>query len=54
MEVPQTYNNMILVKCYKDFALYSNGKWNECFTYHELGNRTLQIKDREISVSNHF
>lgn len=54
MEVPQTYNNMQLVKCYKNFALYSNGKWNECFTYYELGNRTAQVIDKEINVRNHF
>lgn len=54
MEAPQTYKNMILVKCYKNFALYENKYYKECFTYYELGKRTLQIKDREIRVSNHF
>ena len=54
MEVPQTYNNMKLVKCYKNFALYENKYYKECFTYYVLGHRTKQIKDKEISVSNHF
>lgn len=54
MEVPQTYNNMHLVKCYKSFALYENKYYKECFTYHELGNRTAQIIDKDIKVSSHF
>lgn len=56
MEIPEQFKGMKLVKDYpkQKFARYTNGKWCECFTYHELGHRTAQIKDKEINVSNHF
>ncbi len=48
MKMPQTFKNMKLVKCYKNFALYENEYYRECFTYYELGCRTRQEKVRSI------
>ena len=48
MKIPQTFKNMKLVKQYKNFALYENEYYRECFTYYELGCRTKQVEIRKI------
>ena len=48
MKIPQTFKDMKLVKCYKNFALYENEYYKECFLYYELGYRTRQEKVRSI------
>lgn len=48
MRIPQTFKNMKLVKQYKNFALYENEYYRECFTYYELGCRTRQVEIRRI------
>lgn len=37
MKIPRIFRNMNLVKCYKDYALYENEYYKECFSYFELG-----------------
>lgn len=56
MKVPETYKGMKLVQDYpkQKYARYTNGKWNECFSYYELGERTPQIVDRKINVDMHL
>lgn len=49
MKIPQTFKNMKLVKQYKNFALYENEYYKECFTYYELGYRTKQTRVRKTS-----
>lgn len=49
MKIPRTFKNMKLVKQYKNFALYENEYYKECFTYYELGYRTKQTRVRKTS-----
>ena len=54
MEVPKKHNGMDLVKCYENYALYENKYYRECFTYHDLGFRTYQVRDRKVHISFHM
>lgn len=54
MNIPQVYKNMKLVKCYKNFALYENRYYRECFSYYELGNRTVQIELSTARYNNYM
>lgn len=56
MKVPETYKGMKLVQDYpkQKYARYTNGKWNECFSYYELGERTPQIKVKDIRIDTHM
>lgn len=36
-EMPLEYNGWTLVKEYKNFGLYTNGKYQECFQKFDLG-----------------
>ena len=50
MKIPETFKNMKLVKCYKNFALYKNKDYRECFSYYELGYMTKQAeKTKKVS-----
>ena len=49
MKITKKKKNMKLVKCYKNFALYENEYYRECFTYYELGYRTKQTRVRKTS-----
>ena len=35
--MPEEYNGWKLVKEYENFGLYTNGKWNECFSRFDVG-----------------
>lgn len=35
--MPEEYNGWKLVKKYENFGLYTNGKWNECFSKFDVG-----------------
>ena len=35
--MPEEYNGWKLVKEYEYFGLYTNGKWNECFSRFDVG-----------------
>lgn len=37
MEIPKNFNGMNFVKAYTNHVLYTNGLWNECYTYWDLG-----------------
>lgn len=56
MKVPNEFRGMKLVQDYpkQKYARYTNGKWNECFSYYELGERTPQVADRAITVDMHL
>lgn len=54
MEVPKKHNGMDLVKCYENYALYENKFYRECFTYHDLGFKTEQTRDRKVHISFHM
>ncbi len=43
-EIPKVYKGMKLLECYGNYALYEGKYYKECFTYHELGINTKQIK----------
>ena len=56
MKVPETFRGMKLVQDYPEqkFARYTNGKWNECFSYYELGERTTQLNIRDVHIDPHM
>ena len=63
MEVPKIFRGMKKVKEYPNHVLYEKtitDIWGrkhierECFTYHELGFTTKQIKEKRVHISNHF
>ncbi|MBR2703920.1 MAG: hypothetical protein IKE91_00435 [Clostridia bacterium] len=35
--MPEEYNGWKLIKEYENFGLYTNGKWNECFSRFDVG-----------------
>ena len=35
--MPEEYNGWKLVKEYENFGLYTNGRWNECFSRFDVG-----------------
>ena len=43
MEVPETFRGMKKVKEYPNFVLYENDHYKECFSYYDLGRKTVQI-----------
>lgn len=54
--ISKNNNEYILVKEYPNFILYEDllTHTKECFSKHELGYRTKQIRDRKINVNNHL
>jgi hypothetical protein len=60
MKIPKiiSKNNheYIFVKEYPNFVLYEDmiTHAKECFTWHELGHRTKQIRIRKVNISNHL
>ena len=35
--MPEEYNGWKLVKEYENIGLYTNGRWNECFSRFDVG-----------------
>lgn len=56
MKVPETYKGMKLVQDYpkQKYARYKNDYYCECFSYYELGERTPQIKVKDVHIDAHM
>lgn len=52
--MPAEWNEWKLVKEYKHFGLYTNGKWNECFSRFDVGLTEIRNKRGEIMLFNNL
>lgn len=50
--MPEEYNGWKLVKEYENFGLYTNGRWNECFSKFDVGMIEIRNKRGEIILFN--
>lgn len=54
MGMPIEWKGWTLIKEYKHFGLYTNGKWRECFSKHDVGMVEIRNKRGEVLLFNSF
>lgn len=50
--MPEEYDGWKLIKEYENFGLYTNGRWNECFSRFDVGLIEQRDKRGEIILFN--